>query len=325
MFSELTPLEVVTSRETTALLGGANLSVYVAFPPPLRDRAAQVIGRLRDAQIRVGAWPLLDDRDGRWANVWNGRRFADYTRRLLDELDAADLLPDELLLDLEPPIDGVKRVLRGRPPRRRRPADPGGRRALIDLSRDAAALCPVVATVAPFLCGPGGAGWQRALGTPVDGMALDRIFAMAYTSLFEGFSRGTLGRGDAEALLASWALGSLETFGERAAIAVGVVGTGALGDERTYREPAELARDVAIARAAGCRHLALFNLGGVLARPDPRAWLAALDAPQPITLAPPRARVRALIRALAGFGRAFDLMIPARRAGADASTSPQRR
>lgn len=311
VFSEFTPFDVLAARDTTRALARAELTAYVALQPADRGAAARVVGRLRDAGVRVGLWPLLDDRDGRWANVWNGARFADWCRRLLAELDAAGAPPDELLLDLEPPIDGIKRLLEGRLPRPRR-ADPGGGAALEALAREVSRELPVAATIAPFACGPGGRGWQRALGTPVDRLALERIFVMAYTSMFEGFGRGRLLRGDAEALLDRWGRGAVGAFGARAGIAIGVVGTGALGDERTYRDPGELARDAAIARAAGCEHLALFNLRGVLERRDPEAWLEALGAPA--SEAPrARLRVRALLGAFAGVGQVFELYSGRRR------------
>lgn len=306
VFSEFTPFDALTSRETTRALARAKLAVYVALQPSQRDRAGVVIGRLRDAGVEVGLWPLLENRDGRWANVWNGARFAAFCRGLFDELDAVDLLPDELLIDLEPPIDGIKRLLDRRLPRRR-PADPDGRGQLASLTREVSAAMPVVATVAPFVCGRGGRGWQRALGTPLDGLTLERIYVMAYTSMFEGLGRGAgLVRADAEALLGVWGRGAVDAFGHRAGIAVGVVGTGALGDERTYRGAAELARDVAIARASGCGNLALFNLRGVLERRDPEAWLEALAAPagEP---PPPRLRVRMLLGTFAGVGQAIEL------------------
>lgn len=309
VFSELTPLDDLLAPATLSLVGGAELTVYVAMPPALTPRAGEVVARLREAGIRVGLWPLLEASDGYWANVWNGSRFAGRCRELLDELARRDLVPDELLIDLEPPIDVVKRVLRVRPPRPRPRFEPGGAAALAGLTEEVSSLCRVVATVAPMVCGPGGRGWQRLLGTPVDALRLERVFIMAYTSLLEGYGRGALARGDCEALLSRWSAEARRTFGERAAVAVGVAGVGALGDERPYRDAGELARDVAIARAGGCEHIALFNLAGALARPEPRLWLEALGDPPPfVDVPPPRARVRALLGAIHGVGRAFETL-----------------
>jgi hypothetical protein len=64
-------------------------------------------------------------------------------------------------------------------------------------------------------------------------------------------------------------------WGARAGLSLGAVGTGAFGDEPVLRSPAELARDVAIARAAGIQELSLFELGGVLRRAPAEPWLEA--------------------------------------------------
>jgi hypothetical protein len=64
-------------------------------------------------------------------------------------------------------------------------------------------------------------------------------------------------------------------WGDRAGISLGCVGTGAFDDEPIYTGPDALAADAAVARAAGCARLSLFDLGGVLARPPAERWLEA--------------------------------------------------
>ena len=119
---------------------------------------------------------------------------------------------------------------------------------------------------------------QRTLGTPVDALPVDSHSVMAYTSLFEGWSRGLVGRRRAEWMLSLCARSARTRWGTRASLSLGAVGTGAFGDEPTYRSPAELTRDVAIARAASITDLSLFELGGLLRRAPAQAWLEALCA-----------------------------------------------
>lgn len=136
--------------------------------------------------------------------------------------------------------------------------------------RVSTAVMPVV----PF---DGAGQWmQRALGTPADDLPVQHHSVMAYTSLLEGWSRGLVDRRRAEWLLAVCARKTRARWGTRAGLSLGAVGTGAFGDEPVYRGPLELARDVAIARAAGIDELSLFELGGVLRRPPAEAWLEAL-------------------------------------------------
>jgi hypothetical protein len=95
------------------------------------------------------------------------------------------------------------------------------------------------------------------------------------------------------------------------------VGTGAFGDEPTYRSPAELADDVAVARGAGVDDLALFDLGGVLRRPPAEAWLeafTAIDAGAPPPGPMLTGRARAVVAAARAAGVAFGLLGVCRRA-----------
>lgn len=308
VFSELTPVDRLIAPATLALLAARDVQLYVAITPPVRARAGEIVAACRAAGVAVGLWPMIEDSAGRWASAWNGVAFARYVRDLLDQLGAT---PDELLIDLEPPIALVRQLLRGRPAPYGPPPRTGARALRELIAELARADLPVVATVHPWtVSGAGRRGWQRALGTPVDGVPFRRVFAMAYTSLLEGYSRGLCRRRDAEALLAHWSADLDARLGTTAGIALGAVGIGALGDERSYRDPTELARDVAIARGAGAQHLALFDLTGALDRPPAAAWLDALRTePVAIPLASRSVRVRAALRGLDGAGLLFDRVL----------------
>jgi hypothetical protein len=135
----------------------------------------------------------------------------------------------------------------------------------------------VTTAVMPMLAFDTAGQWmQRALGTPADDLHVQRHSVMAYTSLFEGWSRGLVGRRRAEWMLGLCARRSRTRWGALAGMSLGAVGTGAFGDEPVLRDPAELARDVAIARDAGIAEISLFELGGVLRRAPAEAWLEAL-------------------------------------------------
>ncbi len=111
---------------------------------------------------------------------------------------------------------------------------------------------------------------------------------MLYTSILEGWSRGALRRADARALLGVACREAASRLGERAGASIGAVGPGAFGNEPTYRGVAELADDVAVARAAGVDDLALFDLGGVILRGPPEPWLDAFVATGPSRACPIR-------------------------------------
>ncbi|AUX22306.1 hypothetical protein SOCEGT47_028070 [Sorangium cellulosum] len=302
IWSELLPLEVVRAPRTLALLRRHALELAIAVRPDtaagLPDLAAACAGE----GVPLAVWPMIADEDGRWASAGNAAAFGAFVARLLDALDGRGLSAAEVVFDLEPPIARVRRALAG--PRGAlgllggeapgRPRWEDAERAFCGAvaalhARGVATSAAIVPLV--LLDGPG-RGWERILGTPVSAPPWGRVSAMLYTSLIAGYSRGRLGRQDAVALLAWACRAAARRFGPRAGASLGAVGQGALGDEPVYGSPAELREDVAVAAAAGVSDLALFDLGGALARPPVEAWLEAFVAP-PVALEAPRPTLRA--------------------------------
>ena len=289
IYCETLPFEEVTRPRTIELLRRHELELVLAVRPWQLAALPGVARVLGDAQVGVSIWPMLSDEEGRWASAANAVSFVRFVRAAVDTLAVAGLAPAEVLLDLEPPFaharalaDGGARGLLGlgaaRPHSASVAAMDDASRALASEIADlhargiatASAVWPLVA-----LDSPGGRGWQSLLGTPVDALATKRVSVMMYTSILEGWSRGTLRRRDTTALLAAASVRVSRRWGARAGMSLGCVGTGALMDEPVYRDPQELAEDVAIARAGGCQDLSLFDLGGVLGREPAEAWLDA--------------------------------------------------
>lgn len=309
------PLSELRRSPVLARLAERGIALLAAVQPADREDAFALVERARELGLSIGLWPLLENARGRWLHPDDAEGFAAHVDAVLEGLDRRGLAVDTVALDLEPPITEVRRLLDGelgaaRAWLRRRLESAVHRRLVATL---AARGVEVVAAAAPpvLLAGRASRGWQRALGTPVDGVPYDTVTAMLYTSLFEGYALGTIDRADARALLARFAALARRRFGERASISLGAVGRGALGDERTYRSERELADDVAIARAAGVEDLALFDLAGVLARPPAERWLDALveTAPQ-AGRTPATARSGAAMALLAIAGVALDLWGP---------------
>ncbi|MGE0790118.1 MAG: hypothetical protein AB7S26_30875 [Sandaracinaceae bacterium] len=301
IFSELVPLPQLVASPVLERLAEREIQLLVAVQPGQLRPLLELIHRAKALGLSLGIWPLLDDKQGRWLNPRFAHAFEAWTTQLLDVLAADRLHVDTLVLDLEPPIEEVRAVVRGELGAAKawlsREADAAVHERLVALaaSRSIESFAAVVPTV--LLEGRASRGFARALGTPIDGIAYDRVSAMVYTTLFEGYGFGVIDRRDARALLGRFARESLERVGSRASLALGAVGKGALGDEQTYRGPEELAEDVAIVRHEGIEDLALFDLSGVLAREPIDPWLDALDAaPQPLP-EPMTARALAAITA----------------------------
>ncbi|MBW2460728.1 MAG: hypothetical protein JRH11_03715 [Deltaproteobacteria bacterium] len=321
IWSEAVPPREAAAPEVLTLLARADVQLIQAvFPHTLGD-AGELVRACRSHGVSVGLWPMLDDIDGRWASRKNGVAYAEHVRRLLEVLGGT--LPDTVAIDLEPPISDVRRMLAADPRPLLGPlfAPPplAGERALEalvdDLNRHG--IETLAALVPPLGTGwIGTRGYALAFGSPLPDLRLQRLGPMGYTTLLSGYSRGTLRRADARALLAMVAKGAARHLGPAATLSLGVVGGGALGDEATYRTPADLAEDVAVARAAGVDDLALFSLDGLLGRPPAARWLEAFtETPAAAILERPSRRARALRLGISASGAALSALAATARFG----------
>jgi hypothetical protein len=319
IWCETVPPETLAAPATVALLRRFGVDPILAVWPATVADAREAAARFVGAGLRPALWPMLADADGRWIGAANAAAFCAFAEDL-----ARAHAGLEIVLDLEPPIESVRVTLASRAVNAHLLPSTAGAAAfraardriagLADRLHAHGATVSAAVTPPVLLDVPGAIpGWQERLGTPVDGIAWDHVSPMLYTSIIEGWSRGLLARRDARALLAWGCRASAQRFGPIAGASLGAVGTGAFGDEPTYRSAAELADDVAVARGAGVDDLALFDLGGVLRRPPAEAWLTAFTAVEAAGPAPEAirsGRARALVAAMRVAGAAFAL--PAR-------------
>lgn len=291
IYCETLPYEDVVRPATLALLRRFSLHLVLAVRPWQVRALPDVARALADAGIGLTVWPMVSDDDGRWASVENAASFAAFALDLARRFEGERLSLEGMLVDLEPPFRashafvgsaaGAARVVaeaaasRVRAGRARAYDD--GARRLSDVVRELRARgVRTSSAVWPLLVfdAPPRDVWQRRFGTPIDDLSIDHVSVMAYTTIFEGWTRGVVRRRDALALLSDVGRRTAKRWAD-AGLSLGCVGTGAFGDEPIYRGPQELAEDVAVARAAGCRELSLFDLAGVLARSPAEAWLEA--------------------------------------------------
>jgi hypothetical protein len=281
LWSEFLPLDELCRPALLGLLARHGVGVMAAITPSTLETAPRVVKTYHDAGVRIGLWPMLEHADGRWPSTANLTRFRDFVARL--ESACHGELPDDLAIDLEPPIVDL-RALFAFDARALARGLSGSQResvaGLCQLVRDVEARgVRTVAAAIPVVLADGvHRGWQRFLGTPVDEPPFSRVSPMIYTTLIEGYSRGRLRRDDALALLAVGARATRRRYRERASLSLGAVGQGVMGDETTYRSPRELAEEVAIARAAGIDDIFVFCLDGIVTRKPSEAWLEALSA-----------------------------------------------
>ncbi|HEU4533788.1 MAG TPA: hypothetical protein VFS00_06705, partial [Polyangiaceae bacterium] len=235
VYSEDLPLAEAVRPAVLGALAARGVELVLALRPHTAAGAPAALAAAAAAGVKVAVWPMLGDGEGRWASAWNASAYAAFADALLARLDAAGAPYAELLVDLEPPVDAL-RSLPHAPARAlaalaRRPREPAAAARLAALAAACAARgVATSAAVAPMVAADGRGGWQRLLGTPVDGVGWGAVHAMAYTSLVEGYFP-RLGRADVRALLGATGLALRARYGARAALSLGVVAPGALGDE----------------------------------------------------------------------------------------------
>ncbi len=275
MWCETLAYDELVRAPVASLLARYRVDLLLAVRPWQLAEVADLVRHFQDAGVFVAVWPMLADVDGRWASASSHAKFIAFA----DELLATVPFADELVLDLEPPLAQLTRWKDGSPTWRQTPSPrrfQTARAAYVAAVERWRTDHRVTTAVMPMLAFEVRGQWlQRLLGTPATELAVDRHSVMAYSSLFEGWSRGLVNRRRAESLLAGCARLARVRFGPRAALSLGTIGTGAFGDEPSYRDVGELVRDVAIARRAGIEELSLFDLGGIVRRPPLEGWLDA--------------------------------------------------
>ncbi len=314
VWCETEALERASDPGVLAALGRRRIELIASVFPATIERVPALLDAGERAGVAVSLWPMLDDSEGRWASATTMVAHEALVRRLLARIDGRPVA--SLFIDLEPPIAVLRSALHS-PRHAWRLLEQGAgeaRSRLIALAEAAAGAGTTLSAAAVPLVNQGtraGAGWQRALGLPLDGVPWEAVHTMMYSSLFEGYSRDHLGREASRSLVALGARQTRQRWGERGAISLGVVGPGALGDERPLAGVEALRQDVATARGEGVEDIALFDLIGALGRPPFEAWLDALVDTPPAAPTGLRVEARALDAVTRVAGVLFSAIAPA--------------
>ncbi len=249
--------------------------LVLAVRPGEPDLTATVTA-VRAAGLAVTLWPMLDDAAGRWCTLGNAAQFLDFARECMRSAPESEAL----LLDLEPPwrlLDALAhlRVLdagRALGELRGVRAEPAESRLGAYVAELVGAGIAVHTAEFPWALAPPALG--RAFGVPhVQGPSERGV--MLYTSMLEGYAGGLLGRAGALGLLRQLGARALARLGPNTELQLGAVGCGALENEPVYRNVGELEADLDAAQRLGARRVAVFELGGILRRPDAERWLSA--------------------------------------------------
>ena len=266
------------------------LELYLAVPSRTvgSDALAQVLRQARRQSIPVRAWLLLDDADGYWPGEDNLPAFRELVDRFWTFNEEQDLGVEWITVDMEPPLstsnqlaaaleagklsEVVPVLLDLQEPEEHAAASAAWREA-VDQWHARGMKVGVVGL--PYLLddlADGDAELQDMFESPIVGIDWDEVGFLVYQNLYQDPEGERFG----PPLVASYAQTAVEHFGDRAAIALGGIGTvGKNTTQAGYDDSAALTADVAAAWASGAGKVHLFSLDGMVQLGAPRPWLAA--------------------------------------------------
>jgi hypothetical protein len=255
---------------------------------------AALVRDARDAGVGVRAWLLLDEADGYWPNEHNVPAMRDAVAALAAWRDAEALPLDWVVFDLEMSLERTRAIAdivateggvaaleaieAGRDP----DAFAVNRVAMAELIDEVRAMGFRVAAVTyPMVLddhGDDDLDIEDAFDVPVTGVAWDEVSFMVYQSLLYDLS----GSWHGPDVVHSYALSAREQWGDRAAIALGIVGTAGIEPvAMPYPDAATLVADRDAARGAGVDRISVYSLDGLLEQPARDAWLDAGEPTRP--------------------------------------------
>ncbi len=287
---ELSPLPTVTAALGRMKQRGYSIMVAVpaaGFPSAELQRLLQ---QAAQQGVEVRLWPLLAEADGYWPNETNIATFAAQVRKILAWLKDNSLAAGAIIYDMEPAIaysralekgfeQGLSSTIELMKKHLDSAAHAKARAALKQSIREvqAAGLKAQCVTFPQVLddLADGDGDLQDALDIPVHGLPWDEVSFMVYQTTYASSVGSWIGPD----LVRRYAAEARKHFGQRATVALGVVGKHGVmsAGAKLYPDPATLAADIAAALWEKVGRVEIFSLDGVLAEAAPDAWLEAVD------------------------------------------------
>jgi len=252
----------------------------------------QLIVQYAATGAEVRAWLLLPDDQGYWPNEHNLDAMREATMRLADWRDAANLPIDWVIFDMEMSLQrtravadvieaegtvaGLDLVKEGRDPE----AFAANRQTLSELVVDLQARglkvgCVTYPTVLDDMA-DGDDDIQDQLDVPIYGVPWDEASFMVYQSLIYDL----YGSWQGPDIIHSYSQSAVTDFGQRAAVALGIVGSAGIDPvNMSYPDASTLLTDLAAAISTGVTNVSIYSLDGLSQQNDPSEWLERATAP----------------------------------------------
>jgi len=267
----------------------ANLYLEVRAPHIGSQDLRNLLEEAKERGIRTILWPLLSTDQGPWANDGNASLFTALVEQMMDWLDQQGLHPEWIVVNMEnsaAQMEIIKEYFYN-----------GEFQALVELllgniDREGFEEAveeyrllvhqihgrgyKVMVTTYPFMMDDfhdGDADFQDMANVPLSGIDWDALTFTTYRTAYSG----DLGVEFSPYMVYEYGRAAKKLFGERARLAVGMIGRTDHGEG--YASPDDLALDISAAKAAGIPEIDLFHLGGMIEEGGPAVWLDTGDAP----------------------------------------------
>lgn len=291
--SELVPLPQLDAA--LPLLASYKVALVLDWPASELASPARYAFVKKAAQsgVEVRPWLLLSEEQGLWANAVNATQYDLQARRLVEAWLQAGLRPTTFVVDMEMPIDRVRRfaefVTKG---------DTDGAIAFLRSNIDRAQYARATAVYRGLVdylhakgfkvelsvwsqvlddYADGDDSLRQAFSVPVDTIAWDTVTIQAYRTLNDTVLNNAYPK-TGPAYVFDYARRARAQFGTRGSVIVGMTDAGDLApDAGIYASSGQVREDVDAATWAGIprANLGLYNLRGILRRTPSSQWFPA--------------------------------------------------
>ena len=275
-------------RAAFPLLVEERSDLYLAIPAArIGDPDLELLLRdAHDAGVGVRAWLLLDREDGYWPNEHNVDIMRQATMAFADWRDQAALPVDWIIFDMEMSLErseavaakikadgsvaGLTMVKEGRDPETFVRSKEAFRQLVVDLQ--ARGLKVMAVTYPLILDDPedGDEDISDEFDVPIFDIPWNQVSFMVYQSMIFDL----LGEWQGPDVVKSYADTAVELFDDRAAIALGIVGSAGITEvAMPYPDAETLLADHAAARGSAVGSISIYSLDGLLQQSMPETWI----------------------------------------------------
>lgn len=231
-------------------------------------------------EIPVSIWATLSDEMGYWINERNAMNFYDYIKRLLGEIEKRGLRIKGVCIDMESPIEDIRRI--ASPRHKLEPLIAYGKMLTSNLNKSRFRnSLNVLKEAAAYIKEKGLEGYatcirhsyydlkfgseimQNALEIPVFQVPWDKYNLMYYATMIRN-ELGKYKKVNVDYLIYHQVSYLKEVLKDKLAVSVGLTNIGKLGNEPYYESLDEFEKDIGILKECGVDDFSLFSLDGIM-------------------------------------------------------------